>query len=63
MPDPARAATPKPVWNPECRRRSTSTYVATRPGRTAKYDNAFKVEWELFLRHVVDGGPFQWNLL
>jgi len=27
------------------------------------YDNAFKVEWELFLRHVVDGGPFQWNLL
>ena len=27
------------------------------------YDNAFKVEWELFLRHVVDGGPFRWNLL
>ena len=31
--------------------------------RTATYDNAFKVEWELFLRHVVDGGPFRWNLL
>ena len=27
------------------------------------YDNAFRAEWELFLRHVVDGGPFQWNLL
>jgi len=27
------------------------------------YDNAFKVEWELFLRHVVGGGPFKWNLL
>jgi len=27
------------------------------------YDNAFKVEWELFLRYVVDGGPFRWNLL
>ena len=27
------------------------------------YDNAFKVEWELFLRHVVDGGPFRWDLL
>jgi predicted dehydrogenase len=27
------------------------------------YDNAFKVEWELFLKHVVEGGSFQWNLL
>ena len=27
------------------------------------YDNAFKVEWELFIRHVVDGTPFRWNLL
>ena len=27
------------------------------------YDNAFKVEWELFLRHVVEGGSFRWNLL
>ena len=27
------------------------------------YDNAFKVEWEMFLRHVVEGGPFRWNLL
>ena len=27
------------------------------------YDNAFKVEWELFLRHVVDGRAVPWNLL
>jgi hypothetical protein len=27
------------------------------------YDNAFKVEWELFLAHVARGGPFRWNLL
>ena len=27
------------------------------------YDNAFKVQWELFLRHVVKGDPFPWNLL
>ena len=30
---------------------------------TRTYDNAFKAEWELFLRHVVEGGPFRWNLL
>jgi predicted dehydrogenase len=27
------------------------------------YDNAFKVQWELFLKHVVKGDPFPWNLL
>ena len=26
------------------------------------YDNAFKVEWELFLKHVVTGSPFPWTL-
>jgi hypothetical protein len=26
-------------------------------------DNAFKVQWELFLRHVVLDEPFPWNLL
>ena len=27
------------------------------------YDNAFKVEWELFIRHLYDDTPFRWNLL
>jgi hypothetical protein len=26
------------------------------------YDNAFKVQWELFLRHVVLDEPFCWGL-
>jgi hypothetical protein len=29
----------------------------------AIYDNAFKVQWELFLRHVVLNDPFPWSLL
>jgi hypothetical protein len=29
---------------------------------TIVYDNAFKAEWELFLRHVVLDEPFPWNL-
>ena len=28
-----------------------------------RYDNAFKVQWELFLRHVVRDEPFPWDLL
>ena len=27
------------------------------------YDNAFKAQWELFLRHVVNDEPFPWNLM
>ena len=27
------------------------------------YDNAFKAEWELFIRHVCEGAPFRWTLL
>ncbi len=58
-----RAATPKPVWNPDVPK--TIDFFATwQPvPENRVYDNAFKVEWELFLRHVVAGGPFRWNLL
>jgi len=28
----------------------------------ASYDNAFKAQWELFLRHVLTDTPFKWNL-
>jgi predicted dehydrogenase len=58
-----RATTPKPVWNPDIPQ--TIDFFSTwqkMPSNRA-YDNAFKAEWELFLRHVVDGGPFRWNLL
>ena len=48
-----------PEGTPVIRKRPVSLLVP--PNRV--YDNAFKVEWELFLRHVVDGGPFPWNLL
>ena len=58
-----RAATPKPVWNPDVPQTIDffDTWQLVPANRV--YDNAFKVEWELFLRHVVEGGPFQWNLL
>ncbi len=28
-----------------------------------EHDNAFKVQWEAFLRHVVDDEPFPWDFL
>jgi predicted dehydrogenase len=58
-----RAATPKPVWNPDVPQTIDFYDTWQKVPANKAYDNAFKVEWELFLRHVVDGGPFQWNLL
>jgi len=58
-----RAATPKPVWNPDVPQ--TIDFYGTWQKMPANrvYENAFKAEWELFLRHVIEGGPFRWNLL
>ena len=57
-----QSATPKPVWNPDIP--SPIDYYANwmRMPDNQVYDNAFKAEWELFLRHVVNDEPFRWDL-
>ena len=58
------ADTPRPVWNPDVPNPIDFRDAWTRvPDRPEGYDNAFKVQWELFLRHVVCGDPFPWTLL
>ncbi len=58
-----RVATPKPVWNPDVPQAIDFFATWQKMPSNRAYDNAFKVEWELFLQHVVAGGPFRWNLL
>src|SRR6187397_1133697 len=58
-----RAATPKPVWNPDLPQTIDFYGTWQKMPTNRVYDNAFKAEWELFLRHVVEGGTFRWNLL
>jgi predicted dehydrogenase len=56
-----RGATPKPVWNPDI--------PATEPFRdqwqevpdNGVFDNGFKVQWELFIRHVLEDAPFPYD--
>ena len=59
----ARVNTPKPVWNPDVPQTIDFFGSWQKLPTNQTYDNAFKVEWELFIRHVVDGTPFRWNLL
>lgn len=58
----ADAATPRPVWNPDLP--ATVDYRAdwsAVPG-TESPGNAFKAQWEAFIRHVCEGAPFPWDL-
>jgi predicted dehydrogenase len=55
--------TPRPVWNPDIDQ-PINFYENWIPVPSAEeYDNAFKIQWELFLKHVVKDEPFPWNLL
>jgi predicted dehydrogenase len=56
------AATPRPVWNPDVP--SALNYFETwqKVPEQSSVDNAFKRQWELFLRHVVKDEPFRWDL-
>jgi predicted dehydrogenase len=57
-----RVSTPKPVWNPDVPQ--TIDFMAGWQDvpETSVADNAFKAQWELFIRHVVEGSPFPWDL-
>ncbi len=59
----ARVNTPKPVWNPDVPHSIDFFDTWQEVPNNLVYDNAFKVEWELFIRHLYDGMPFKWDLL
>jgi predicted dehydrogenase len=54
--------TPKPVWNPDVEQTIKFFEGWSKVPDQEVYDNAFKVQWELFLKHVVNDEPFPWDL-
>ena len=54
--------TPKPVWNPDIPQ-PIDFFEGWEEVPDGNYDNAFKVQWELFLKHLAGEGAFRWNLL
>jgi predicted dehydrogenase len=54
--------TPKPVWNPDIPQ-PIDFFAGWKEVPDENYDNAFKAQWELFLKHVAGEGAFRWNLL
>ena len=58
-----RGATPKPVWNPDVPQPIDffDTWLDV-PDYQA-WDNAFKIQWEAFIRHLAEDAPFPWDLV
>jgi predicted dehydrogenase len=58
-----RVNTPKPVWNPDIENPFNFFAHWQEVPDNENFDNAFKVQWEMFLRHVVLDEPYKFDLL
>jgi predicted dehydrogenase len=57
-----RGHTPKPVWNPDLPASEDFRSQWQRVPDNEEFDNGFKAQWEMFLRHVVEDAPYTWDL-
>jgi predicted dehydrogenase len=58
-----RANTPRPLWNPDIANTIDFRDAWLDVPDNGPFENGFKVQWELFLRHVVLDEPFPWDLM
>jgi predicted dehydrogenase len=57
-----RVGTPRPVWNPD-QKQTIDFYDTWQPvPDTVAYDNGFKAQWEMFIRHVAEDAPYRFTL-
>jgi len=57
-----RATTPRPVWNPDLPLTHSFREQWQEVPDNEDFDNGFKAQWEMFLRHVVEDAPYTWDL-
>lgn len=58
----SRVATPRPIWNPDVKQTMNFNDQWQEIPDTEFYDNGFKIQWEHFIRHVVEDAPYRWTL-
>ena len=56
-------STPKPVWNPDIPNPIDFKKGWTKVSEHEESENAFRVQWELYLKHILIDTPFPWNLM
>jgi len=58
-----RQATPRPIWNPD-EKRTDDFYGDWQPvPDNQPSDNGFKIQWEMFIRHLAENAPYKYTLL
>ena len=55
-------STPRPTWNPDVEQPIDFNAGWQEVPDAVVYDNAFKIQWELFLKHIACDAPFPWTL-
>jgi predicted dehydrogenase len=55
--------TPRPTWNPDIPQPINFYEGWAKVPDQETYDNAFKIQWELFLRHIALDEAFPWDLM
>ncbi|MFN8471036.1 MAG: Gfo/Idh/MocA family oxidoreductase [Anaerolineae bacterium] len=58
-----RVVTPRPNWNPDIPNPFDFYADWQEVPDNGEFDNGFKVQWEMFLRHVAQDDPFPWDFL
>ncbi len=58
-----RMNTPRPVWNPDLPQTTVFADQWQEVPDSQAYENGFKAQWEDFIRHVVAGTPWRFDLM
>jgi predicted dehydrogenase len=58
-----RVNTPRPVWNPDVPQTMQFPEQWELVPETQVFENGFKLQWEDFIRHVVENKPWRFDLL
>ena len=58
----SRVNTPRPVWNPDVKQTMPFFDQWQEVPDYMPFDNGFKIQWEDFIRHVVEDAPYSWTL-
>ena len=58
-----RVNTPRPAWNPDVPQPIKFFETWSEVPDSMAYENGFKTEWEMFIRHLFEDAPFKFTLL
>jgi predicted dehydrogenase len=58
-----RVNTPRPVWNPDVPQTMVFNEQWEEVPDTETFDNGFKAQWEMFIRHLYEDAPYHHTLL